>query len=136
MARIKIGPAASVSGLTVDTLRFYERLGLVSATRLASGYRVFDESVVDRIRLVQELQDLGLTLGEIAGLFEAAKTGDARCSTESGRLTTALRRTEARIAMLLAVRDRLRDAVARCERGDCDMLARAAQTDSRQPAKT
>jgi DNA-binding transcriptional MerR regulator len=53
MPELKIGQVASLVGVGVDTVRYYERLGLLpAAPRRASGYRVFDESTVERIKRI------------------------------------------------------------------------------------
>ena len=63
---------AARAGVAVDTVRYYERVGLLPrAPRRESGYRVFDERTVERIQLVKHLQDLGLNLVESEGLLEA-----------------------------------------------------------------
>lgn len=65
-----IGEAASRCGVTVDTLRFYERRGLVHPTlRSRSGYRLYDSEAVDRLEAIRRAQDLGFTLREIKDLL-------------------------------------------------------------------
>lgn len=129
---MKIGRVAVLARVAVDTVRYYERLGLLQATRRASGYREFEDSAVDRIGLVKQLQELGLTLEEIAALLVAASDEDRSCSTESSRLEAVLRRTDEKIAALTAARERLNHALARCLRGECDLLDRAAKTSTRR----
>ena len=123
---LKIGQVARLANVSVDTVRYYERVGLLPpARRRSSGYRVFDETAVDRIKLVKQLQDLGLTLEEVEAMLVAATDDAASCSRESARMRTALRRTEERMAALAEVRGKLRDALRRCGRGECDLVERA-----------
>lgn len=123
---LKIGEVAARAGVSVDTVRYYERVGILPpAQRRPSGYRMFDEATVERIKLVRQLQDLSLTLEEVDAMLVAVAGGAATCALESVRIEAALRRSEERIAALVAVRDRLREALGRCGRGECDLVERA-----------
>jgi DNA-binding transcriptional MerR regulator len=123
-AHMKIGQVASESGVSVDTVRFYERRGVLpAAPRAASGYRLYTEASVLRIQFVRRLQGLGLTLDEVIGALHASDEGHASCQTQRWRLRAALRRTEARIAELARLRGELRDALTACESGSCGLTA-------------
>jgi DNA-binding transcriptional MerR regulator len=123
---LKIGQVAARAGVSVDTVRYYERVGILpAAPRRTSGYRLFDEHTVERIKLVKQLQDLSLTLEEIDAMLVAVGDDDATCARESSRIEAALRRTEDRLLALQAVRDKLRDALRRCGKGECDLVDRA-----------
>src|SRR4051812_13049927 len=114
MASLKIGQVAALAGVGIDTVRYYERLGLLpEAARQRSGYRMFDTTAVERIQLVKHLQELGLSLEEIDGLIGAI-AGGAECGRESGRIEVALRRTEEKIAALESMRAKLAQALERC----------------------
>jgi len=66
MSALTIGKVAEQSGVGVETVRFYERHGLIGEPpRTASGYRQFPESTVGRIRFIKRAQKLGFTLREI-----------------------------------------------------------------------
>lgn len=120
---MKIGQVATRAGVAVDTVRYYEKRGLLPrAPRRRSGYRVFDEDAVTRIRMVKELQALGLNLVEIDALLRAAAVEGARCDGEAPRVREALRRTEEKIAALRSVQRRLRGVLARCEAGTCELV--------------
>jgi MerR family copper efflux transcriptional regulator len=70
---MKIGQVAKLSGVGVETIRFYEREGILpKPKRKASGYREFNLETVDRIRFIKNVQDLGFSLTE-AGELAAAK---------------------------------------------------------------
>jgi DNA-binding transcriptional MerR regulator len=126
MAEMKIGQIARLVGVRVDTVRYYERVGLLpTAPRRASGYRMFDETTVERIKLIKQLQDLGLSLQEIDAMLRA--TGEhATCSHESDKIRAALARTDEQIAALTRVKQRLEGALGRCERGECTLLAQVS----------
>ena len=69
--RLRIGQVAQATGLSVETIRYYERLGLVAAaTRTPSGYRQFEADVVERLRFVQRAQALGFSLEDVRELLE------------------------------------------------------------------
>jgi DNA-binding transcriptional MerR regulator len=121
---VKIGQVASEAGVSIDTVRYYERRGvLAAAPRTAAGYRVYTETAVARIRLTRRLQSLGLTLDEIIGALHAQDAGHASCASERWRLREALGRIESRIADLARVQGEIRDALAACEAGACGVLA-------------
>jgi MerR family mercuric resistance operon transcriptional regulator len=127
MAEMKIGQVARLAGVRIDTVRYYERLGLLPpAPRRASGYRMFDETTVERIKLIKQLQDLGLSLQEIDAMLRA--TGEhATCAHESDKIRAALARTDEQIAALTSVKQRLEGALGRCERGECTLLAQVSK---------
>ncbi len=126
MADLKIGQVATLVGVGIDTVRYYEKLGLLpQAPRRASGYRVFDESTVERIRLIKQLQELGLSLQEIDAMLRA--TGEhATCEHESEKIRAALTRTEEKIAALVAVQAKLQGALERCTKGACTIMVQVS----------
>lgn len=73
---MKIGQVADEAGVSVDTVRFYERRGVLPAPdRMPSGYRTYTPAAVQRIRLARRLQTLGLTLDEVIGALHATDRG-------------------------------------------------------------
>src|SRR5712692_6007931 len=68
---IRIGEAAARAGVNIQTLRYYERRGLLSKpTRSRSGYRLYTADMVRLIRFIKRAQDLGFTLREVAELIQ------------------------------------------------------------------
>jgi len=125
MGELRIGRVAAMADVSVDTVRFYERRGLLSrAKRERSGYRVFDEAAVERLRLIRALAALGLGLDEIAAMLDGLVRG-ASCRDERPRLAAALRRADEQLAALEIVRGELRRALARCDAGSCEIVDRA-----------
>ena len=136
MRTLKIGEVAARCGVGVDTVRYYERLGILpSAPRRSSGYRVFDETTVERIKLVKQLQDLGLTLQEVDSMLRAIGDHDASCADESTKISAALARTDAKIAALTATRDKLKRAFRRCTRGECNIVEQVASVTPRASSR-
>ena len=67
---VHIGKAAKFAGVSVDMIRFYQRLGLIkSATRSAGGYRLFDGEQISDLKFVRHAQELGFSLNEIRELL-------------------------------------------------------------------
>jgi DNA-binding transcriptional MerR regulator len=123
---VKIGQAATESGVSIDTIRFYERRGVLPApARTSAGYRVYGDATVARIQLAKRMQSLGLTLDEIASALHDRDQGHASCETQRWRLDAALERIETRIAELARLRGDIRQALAACEAGTCGLAARA-----------
>jgi DNA-binding transcriptional MerR regulator len=128
---VKIGQLARAAGVTVDTVRFYERRGVLpEPERLPSGYRVYTAATAERIRLARTLQALGFTLDEVVDALHASDAGTATCADERWRLVRVLERIDGQIEHLAAVRDNVRDVLADCDAGQCrfvDVPARAGR---------
>lgn len=117
---MKIGQVAEEAGVSVDTVRFYERRGVLPAPdRTPSGYRTYTPAAVLRIRLARRLQTLGLTLDEVIDALHATDRGDVTCASERWRLETVLDRIDAKIAELRSVRRDVVRVLAHCDRDEC-----------------
>lgn len=78
---LKIGEVSSASGIGVEALRFYERSGLLGKpARTASGYRVYDRSVLDRLAFIKKAQMLGFSLDEIRRIIAESDAGESPCA--------------------------------------------------------
>jgi DNA-binding transcriptional MerR regulator len=125
---VKIGQVAREAGVSIDTVRFYERRGVLPASeRKPSGYRMFTESTVERIRMARELQSLGFTLDEVIDALHAHDTGVATCESERWRLEAVVDRIDARIAELRRTRRRTMMIIEECRAARC-RLAPAPRT--------
>lgn len=119
---LKIGVVAEQSGVSIDTIRYYERRGLlIPAQRLPSGYRVYRGSTVTRVRLARRLQALGMTLEEIAAGLRAHDETNATCESERWRLEVVRDRITAKLEELNAVQGALESVLARCAAGNCEL---------------
>jgi DNA-binding transcriptional MerR regulator len=122
---VKIGEVAGEAGVTVDTVRFYERVGVLPApARTESGYRDYADGTVERIRLTRELQGLGFTLADAVDALAAHDAGGATCESERWRLQAVLDRVDAKLAELTALRGRIVDAQEACADGRCLLTSR------------
>jgi MerR family mercuric resistance operon transcriptional regulator/MerR family copper efflux transcriptional regulator len=119
---VKIGEIAKHSGVSVDTVRFYERVGVLpEPARRPSGYREYEPDTVDRIRLTRELQAIGFSLDDVVAALAAHDAGGATCASERWRLDAVLERVDGKLAELTALRQRIVDAKDACLSGRCVM---------------
>ena len=125
MDSIGIGQLAARAGVSIDTVRYYERSGLLSPqARLASGYRRYGELQVVRLRFIRRAQELGFSLKDIRELLGLSKQRDvARVKRAAEK---KLAEVEERLAALTRVRDGLATLVATCpghgRAADCPIL--------------
>lgn len=111
-----IGTLARLSGVSVETVRYYERRALLEQPPRGDGYRRYSEADVERLRFVRRAKELGFTLAEIKDLLAAAECGSAAAILAAARSKHF--QVEERIAELDALRARLDTLVRTCERGD------------------
>jgi DNA-binding transcriptional MerR regulator len=102
---LRVGELAAAAGIAPDTVRYYERAGLLPAPpRTASGYRTYDEDALDRLRFIQGAQRLGLRLRDIADLLDVRDTGICPCEPAGDLLRRRLAELDAEMARLAALR--------------------------------
>jgi len=79
--RLKIGEVATLSGMPVKTIRYYEGLGLLAPTveRSDTGYRMFQLQILKRLKFIKRAQSLGLHLQEIQALLDVYDQGELPC---------------------------------------------------------
>lgn len=112
---MQIGTVARRSGVTVETIRYYERIGLLpEAPRSRSGYRRFDEDAVRRLRFVQRAQALGFSLEEIRELVDLRTDSQATAGDVAARARAKLEDIEGKIADLERMRVSLRRLTRSC----------------------
>lgn len=105
---LKIGEVAKSTGISVEAIRYYERLGLIrEAPRTASGYRQFEPQVVRRLRFVQRAQALGFSLEEIRELLELRVSPEATSAEVRELAEAKLAQIEQKLADLVRIRDAL-----------------------------
>jgi DNA-binding transcriptional MerR regulator len=118
---LSIGQAAQAAGVNVETLRYYERRGLLMpGSRTDAGYRQYSEDDLWRLSFIKRAQGFGFTLADIADLLALSTPADIR-----SKAAAKLRYVDAQLEQLVTVRDRLRQLVAVCEAGpdgDCTAL--------------
>jgi DNA-binding transcriptional MerR regulator len=102
---LRVAELAAAVGVPSDTIRYYERVGLLPAPpRTAAGYRVYDTAAVDRLRFIQGAQRLGLKLRDIRDLLAVRDTGVCPCEPAETLLRRRLADLDAEMARLAALR--------------------------------
>ncbi len=112
---MKIGELAKRAGAGIDTVRFYEREGLLPRPqRQASGYRNYEPSAVARLSFIRRAKALGFTLSEIRELLELSGRRENDMAGLKVAATEKLTDVEAKLAELTGIRDGLRTMIASC----------------------
>lgn len=116
MTELTIGRLADEAGVNVETIRYYQRRGLMAEPdRPASGHRRYAGDAVKRVRFIKRAQALGFTLEEIAGLLEL---DEAHACTETRELAAhKLHVIESKVADLNAMRRALKTLLRECDVG-------------------
>jgi len=115
METLSIGQVARRAGVGVETVRFYEREGLLEEpARRASGYRQYPEEGVKHIRFIKRAQQLGFSLKEIAELLTLRVDGQTECSQVKERAAAKLAEVERKIVELRRMRQALLHVTSLC----------------------
>jgi Hg(II)-responsive transcriptional regulator len=110
--------AAQRAGVNVQTIRYYERRGLLpSPTRRKSGYREFPMDTVRRIRFIKRAQDLGFSLDDLAELLRLRTDSVRNRSRVCAVAERRLHQVEDKIAKLSGMRQALQTLIQRCQSG-------------------
>lgn len=125
-ASLRIGELAALSGCSPETIRHYERLGLLATPqRTANGYRLYNADTADRLGFIRHGRELGLDLHTIRELLALADNPDADCAAADRIASRHLESLEARIAALQKLADELRAVASQCRGGrvaDCRII--------------
>jgi MerR family mercuric resistance operon transcriptional regulator len=119
-ANIQIGALARQSGCNVETIRYYERVGLLPAPQRTAGrYRLYEAADVRRLAFVRRARELGFTLNQVRALLAlSAKDGRDACAEVHDLAAGHLAEVRGKIADLMAMERILADAVRRCAAGE------------------
>jgi MerR family transcriptional regulator, copper efflux regulator len=113
---LTIGQVAKAANVHVETLRYYERQGLVpKPPRSPSFYRHYPDNTVPRVQFVKHAQELGFSLREIRELLSLRAAPKARCADVKRRAETKIGEIEGKIRALQAMRRALRRLVSQCD---------------------
>ena len=113
---MRIGEVAGRAGVTPDTIRYYERIGLLEPpTRLQSGYRNYQPEVADDIRFIKKAQMVGLRLEDVREVLEISLGGRAPCEHVRGIVIERLADVEGRLRQLRALRKTLKAVLTRLD---------------------
>jgi MerR family Zn(II)-responsive transcriptional regulator of zntA len=134
---MKIGELAKQCQVSLDTVRYYEKQGLLASyDRSEGGYRLFDKGAIERLRFIKKAKALGFTLKEIQELLDIkVRPEDFECSEVKALTNQKLAMVEAKIKELLNIQDALMRVSDRCCGGsepatDCSILDFLSQDSS------
>ena len=122
-----IGELAKATGVSTDTLRHYERKGVLHSQRAGNGYREYPEDALERVRIVRQGLAIGFTLDELRSIFKVFDRGEAPCQQVRSLAAGKLAQIETHLQEVTALRDDLKNALA-------DWDKRLAKTASGQRA--
>ena len=124
---LTIGQLAERAGIGVETVRYYEKEGLLDQPRRPLGsFRTYGREALERLAFVHEAKGLGFTLKEIRDLIELRSNPDTDAAAVRGRAVAKLSQIERRLMQLERMRVTLRDLLSRCpgggELGECPIV--------------
>lgn len=114
---LRCGELARLAGVSADTLRYYERLGVLpSAPRSASGYRLFPPETIVRVQLIRGALSVGFSIRELSDILRERDSGGAPCRRVRKLVGEKLTGLEARLRDLTLLRRELRSTLAEWDR--------------------
>jgi MerR family mercuric resistance operon transcriptional regulator len=126
MTRSTIGVLSRRTGCKVETIRYYERIGVLPAPgRSAGGHRLYDEDHFKRLSFVRRSRELGFTLDEVRTLLGLVDSGNVSCAEVKALTLCHAGEIRAKIADLRRMEKVLRQMAAQCDGGtvpDCAIL--------------
>ncbi len=126
MNALTIGKLAEATGTKVETVRYYERAGLIAPpARTAGNYRSYRLEDLERLRFIRRTRHLGFSLDEVRTLLDMAVQRDRDCGTVDELANRHLKEIDSKIAGLTALRRELAGVISKCAGGtmaDCRIL--------------
>ena len=117
---LRVAELAAAVGVRPDTIRYYERVGLLPPpARTSGGYRSYAPAAVERLRFIQGAQRLGLRLADIRDLLAVRDTGECPCEPAEQLLRRRLAEVDAQIAELVALRHEMAAMAEALPAADC-----------------
>ena len=129
---LTIGSLAKSANVNVETIRYYQRIGLViEPTKPLEGFRIYPEETISQIRFIKRAQKLGFSLQDIAQLLAL---GDAHCDNVREQTEAKLLQIETQIKDLQAMRKTLKKLITECssnrDNRGCPIVQTLAQDDA------
>jgi len=107
----RIGELAGATDVSTDTLRHYERKGVLNSRRAGNGYREYPADALERVRMIRQALAVGFTLDELNAIFKIFDRGGAPCQQVRSLAASKLARIETHLEEVIALRDDLRAAL-------------------------
>jgi DNA-binding transcriptional MerR regulator len=118
-----IGELVKRSGLSKDTIRFYEKKGLIALNkkqRRENNYKEYPDQVLDRLMLIIKIKEMGFTLNEIDTFLELWQDEDANCNNLKYTLENKLTLIDNHINKLQQLKERVSASLTHCNNNDCE----------------
>jgi len=125
---LRAGEMARLAGVSTDTLRHYERKGLLKPQRASNGYREYPRRAVERVRLIRRALAIGFKLDDLQRIFKIRDAGGAPCRQVRELAASKLDELENLVRDLIIVRDEMRELIK-----DWDM--RLGSAPANEPAR-
>ena len=138
-AALKIGELATHAGCPVETIRYYEREGLLPlAARSQSNYRLYGQAHIERLQFIRHCRSLDMTLDEVRRLLQFRDLPEDNCAEVNTLLDHHIDHVAARITELKALQTQLKQLRKQCQKTqaakDCGILQGLASMDDEAPA--
>ena len=119
MQHLTIGKLADITGTSADTLRYYEKMQLITGTqRSSAGYRLYNNEAVRVVGFIRGAKELGFTLEEIRQLLMLKTSDQATCFQILERTKSKIKEAENKIRELKEIKNILKNLVAQCPADD------------------
>jgi MerR family Zn(II)-responsive transcriptional regulator of zntA len=119
MKPLTIGKLAEMTGVSADTLRYYEKMKLITGTsRSASGYRLYHADAMQVVRFIRGAKELNFTLDEIRQLLTLKKSDQSTCAEILKHTEAKIREAETRIRELKEIKKVLKSLAEQCPADD------------------
>ena len=132
MARLTIGNLAKATGTKVETIRYYERIGLLPPPpRTAANYRAYSAAHVGRLSFTRRARDLGFSIEQIRALLDLSDQHDRPCEAVDLIAREHLAEVDRRLADLRSLRRELSALIDQCQHGtvaECRIIEALAPT--------
>jgi DNA-binding transcriptional MerR regulator len=118
-----IGELVEKSGLSKDTIRFYEKKGLISLdkrSRRDNNYKEYPEQVLNKLLLIRKVKEMGFTLNEIDTFFSLWQDEDASCDNLKFTLENKIKAVDHEMVKLSELKSRLVSSLDKCNAEDCE----------------
>jgi DNA-binding transcriptional MerR regulator len=118
-----IGELSKRTGFSHDTIRFYEKKGLIAVNRKErrdNNYKEYPEAVYEKLVLIKTVKELGFTLNEIDEFIQAWGDEDASCSNLTSHLTDKINRVDDQIKLLQEIKTKLTTSLSKCQADNCE----------------
>lgn len=139
MSHLIIGEAASASGLSAKTIRYYEDIGLISpATRTAGGYRAYSENDVQTLIFLKRARSLGFSVEECRSLLSLYRDKSRASADVKALAQRRIGEIEEKIAELQSMKDTLDHLVRHCRgdhRPECPIISDLARVEAKAPPR-